>query len=118
LICSTPNRTVTNPGLAADGQPFNPFHVREYSRDEFRDLLAPAFAHVALYGQNARSNWSTKVFSAVGRVMPFRGATRASQALKLPRFVRYDAARAEVVPVQYGREYEYLTAVCRKAALT
>ena len=34
FICSTPNRLLTNPGTAAADRPFNPYHVREYTRPE------------------------------------------------------------------------------------
>jgi SAM-dependent methyltransferase len=43
LICSTPNREVTNPASAIGHRPWNPFHVREYSPREFSDLLSERF---------------------------------------------------------------------------
>jgi O-antigen biosynthesis protein len=45
LIVSTPQAETT------DQAPENPFHEREYSRDDFEALLQSAFGEVELYGQ-------------------------------------------------------------------
>jgi SAM-dependent methyltransferase len=48
VFVSTPNvLTLAPPGAARSG---NPWHVREYHPDEFRDLCAAHFGHVELYG--------------------------------------------------------------------
>ena len=47
LLVSTPNRLVT--GIV--DTPSNPFHVREYTPDEFKTLLKGVFREVSLYGQ-------------------------------------------------------------------
>src|SRR3954453_21880302 len=48
VFVSTPNvMTLAPPGEERSG---NPWHVREYRPDEFRDLCAAHFAHVELYG--------------------------------------------------------------------
>ena len=45
---STPNRlTLAPPGAERSG---NPWHVREYTADEYRELLEPAFSQVELLG--------------------------------------------------------------------
>jgi SAM-dependent methyltransferase len=44
---STPNRLTISPGREA---PINPFHLREYTADEFADALAPYFESVELSG--------------------------------------------------------------------
>jgi len=45
---STPNRlTLAPPGAEKSG---NPWHLREYTVAEYRDLLAPHFSRVELYG--------------------------------------------------------------------
>jgi SAM-dependent methyltransferase len=49
LLVSTPDRDVYSPPGATP----NPYHVRELSRQEFRDLLGSRFAHVALARQRA-----------------------------------------------------------------
>ena len=55
LICSTPDRDVYNPGASPDSDPWNAFHVREYSQPEFVDLLGRHFERVELFGQNPKS---------------------------------------------------------------
>ena len=47
LLVSTPNKLVTG----NVDKPSNPFHVREYTPEEFRSLLAGVFREVSLYGQ-------------------------------------------------------------------
>jgi SAM-dependent methyltransferase len=47
LALSTPNRLTFSPGRAT---PLNPFHTREFSPDEVRDLVAGAFPTVHLSG--------------------------------------------------------------------
>ena len=49
-LISTPNAQVTKP---VDGTPRNPFHVREYRREELRHLLETHFDKVSLFGQRA-----------------------------------------------------------------
>lgn len=51
FICSTPNRTVNNPGTSLMDQPRNRFHVREYTVHELDPLLRAHFANVQWYGQ-------------------------------------------------------------------
>jgi ubiquinone/menaquinone biosynthesis C-methylase UbiE len=47
LILSTPNRAFGPPELHEN----NPFHVKEFTAPELRDLLCRSFSHVELYGQ-------------------------------------------------------------------
>ena len=56
LLLSTPNRVVSSPHLDScnEGQPTNPFHLREYSRAELRTLLSPHFLVQSEYGQEFR----------------------------------------------------------------
>jgi len=49
IIVSTPNKQVFSPGQS---EPINPWHVREYSRDEFVSILASYFEDVQLWGQS------------------------------------------------------------------
>ncbi len=56
LLCSTPNRHLLSPGNTIEDRPANPYHVREYSIDEFRELLGSVFSSVALFGQTWFSN--------------------------------------------------------------
>jgi SAM-dependent methyltransferase len=47
LVLSTPNRAFG----PEERHTQNPFHVREFTADELRDLLKASFNHVQLYGQ-------------------------------------------------------------------
>lgn len=47
FVVSTPNRLTFSPGL---DRPLNPFHTRELSAQELRDLLEPRFEVVRMYG--------------------------------------------------------------------
>lgn len=49
LLVSTPNKDLY---VGGDGGGTNRFHRREYTRDEFRDLLERHFPHVAVWGQH------------------------------------------------------------------
>lgn len=48
FIVSTPNKLVSPQG---NGRPLNPFHVREFTPDEFRELLSKCFSDVWIMGQ-------------------------------------------------------------------
>jgi hypothetical protein len=52
LVLSTPNREFGPPERHA-----NPFHIREFSADELRDMLRASFAHVQLYGQRPSASY-------------------------------------------------------------
>ena len=47
FIASTPNRLVTG----TEKTPTNPYHIREYTPNEFEALLTPLFKNVIVYGQ-------------------------------------------------------------------
>ncbi len=53
LIISTPNTKYYAAARAASGP--NPFHVHEFTFDEFRDALREVYPHVALFVQNHTS---------------------------------------------------------------
>ena len=48
FVVSTPNKLLS---IQQNGRPLNPFHVREFSVDEFHDLLTEHFAGVTIMGQ-------------------------------------------------------------------
>lgn len=108
FICSTPNREVTNPGATIRQPPLNPFHVREYSRQEFLDLLGTRFGSVVLYGQNPCSRAVPRALA----LLPWpQIAARTAQLLKVPRLV-WDPATHLVERADSTRAWEYLVAVC------
>lgn len=48
FIISTPNGELAR---HKDGKPLNPFHVKEYTREEFLGMLKPHFDEIELFGQ-------------------------------------------------------------------
>ena len=55
LLTSTPDRAVSPPPVA--GRPRNRFHVHEWFREEFRQLLSPHFAEIEIRGRFAARRW-------------------------------------------------------------
>jgi SAM-dependent methyltransferase len=53
LVLSTPNRAFGPP----ERHTGNPFHIREFTADELRDLLCTYFDAVQLYGQRPSANY-------------------------------------------------------------
>lgn len=113
FICSSPNRDVTNPRRSLTDRPWNPFHVREYSSKEFFDLLRAEFGRVERYGQHPIHPRVLRVVGGVGRVLP-GGGVRLRQMLKLPRLLCDRLSDHDVLPMQPGRTYEYLVALCAR----
>jgi len=50
FICSTPNKEVMPLNPTSPEKPSNPFHIKEYSVEEFQQLLSRYFKNVDLYG--------------------------------------------------------------------
>lgn len=57
FIVSTPNRALVSPGSGPMNKPANPFHLREWSMNEFRDLLSEFFHMCDTFGQNLYPAW-------------------------------------------------------------
>lgn len=89
LVCSTPNRALSNPGARRGDPPPNPFHRAELSRAELRAALRARFRDVRLYGQLVRMP---------GR---FRRAQRVLEG-------------ASIWPTRLPLEPLYVVAVCRR----
>jgi ubiquinone/menaquinone biosynthesis C-methylase UbiE len=81
LICSTPNRLLTNPGISISDRPFNPYHIREYTHAELKALLERFFSSVVFYGQSAYGLAYIRFLSATGRRFP-KLAVRLHQTRK------------------------------------
>lgn len=113
LVCSTPNRRVTNPQSSIQDKPFNQFHVREYNQGEFENLLKKYFSNIEWYGQNPQSPGRIKFFDWVARKFSSRIAARLAQVLKLPRLLHDNPSNYRVQKLESGKEYEYLVAVCK-----
>lgn len=53
IAISTPNRLIASGG---NKQPLNPFHIREYTAEEFEALLQQSFSDVIIMGQRESRN--------------------------------------------------------------
>ena len=114
FICSTPNRLVTNPGKSLTEHPANPFHIREYSPDEFYNLLKKYFSHIELFGLNPNYRWKVLILRFFGKIFPGHTAARLHQLSKLFFFTFKRDSSYTVKPLSPCYEYEYLVAKCQK----
>ena len=112
FLCSTPEREVISPGRTLEDRPDNPFHVREYSRAEFRTLLRTGFDHIEWYGQTPASDGHQARLGALAARSPVlaRKLHQVRNILRLPgegeaRHAPYPLAGASGWP-------EVLIAVC------
>jgi 2-polyprenyl-3-methyl-5-hydroxy-6-metoxy-1,4-benzoquinol methylase len=69
FICSTPNALITMPPGAR--RPVNPFHVKEYSPDEFKELLRACFGQVSLTGQHVTAAYILALRTSILWSNPF-----------------------------------------------
>jgi ubiquinone/menaquinone biosynthesis C-methylase UbiE len=112
FICSTPDRDVYSPGATPETRPWNRFHLHEFTQAGFIELLGRHFAHIELFGQNAKSPAMTRLRGALGRHTPGYLVVRLTQASKLPRLLYDRLEHHLVVPADPRRRYELLNAVC------
>jgi len=112
FVCSTPDRDVHSPGNTPSDQPWTPFHVREYSADEFVRMLNDRFKDVSVFGQNPALVWATRVKCWIGRKFSRGLVLRINQIVKLTWLINPGSSRHDVVPTVDNRKYEYLVAVC------
>lgn len=68
FVCSTPNRDLLSPGNTLSDTPLNPFHVREYSIDEFVSLTSQCFEGVQLFAQTSFSRRHHHLLRRAGRI--------------------------------------------------
>lgn len=113
LICSTPNRTVTNPGTSLTDRPWNSFHIREYSSSEFVSILKNRFYSLELFGQNCYSPQRITMLNCVASLLVRRAAVRLHQLLKLPRFIFRDSQKHKVQSALELDRCEDIVACCR-----
>ncbi|HUY31741.1 MAG TPA: class I SAM-dependent methyltransferase [Pirellulales bacterium] len=81
FLCSTPNRSLLDPGTSIRDKPFNPFHAREYTLEELEPLLRHYFASVNWLGQSFYGRSYCKILNRIGRFSP-KLAVRMHQARK------------------------------------
>jgi SAM-dependent methyltransferase len=112
FICSTPDRTITNPGRTLDDRPLNRFHVREYSRLELFGLLSAYFENVSLFGQNPCSARRAAFGASIARHLPGPLAARVVQLSKLRHLFGDSPDAHQVHPAREGERFEFVIAVC------
>ena len=117
FLCSTPNRELLSPGNRLEDRPENPYHVREYSISEFRDLLESFFPEVELFGQTWFSNRHARRLARAGARSNHRGVRlhQLRNVIGLP-FER--PARHEPRPIGARGVPEVVIGVCRNARLS
>lgn len=114
FICSTPNRSVTNPGKSFDDPPCNKYHLQEYTTSEFQKALSDQFRTIEMYGQNPLNKKLVSFFSFWGRMVRFPLGSRMHQITKLILSPLRSGSYYQLRPLQPEVEYEYITALCRK----
>ncbi len=107
LIVSTPNKAVYREGLAP-----NPFHVREFTKREFLQMIPDSFKRIDVYGQIEVLPGTASRPPSVLRSM-LAGAL-ASRAVGHTLYVRRMRKRFMVVPAKDPDRYMYFVAVCHK----
>jgi SAM-dependent methyltransferase len=112
FICSTPNRIVRNPGLALSGKPLNPWHLREWTPEEFEILLRRSFGRTELYGQVPQSKGTTRRFELVSRFASSRAGAVLHQLAKFSLVVARSRGPYEVRRLAPQSDYEFIVAVC------
>jgi len=112
FVCSTPNRELLSPGHRLDDRPENPYHVREYSIPEFRDLLESFFSEVELYGQTWFSERHRRKLARAGARSNL-GAVRLHQIRNILGLPFERASRHEPCPLDRDGVPEVVIGVCR-----
>lgn len=82
LLLSTPNRELTNPGKTLGDRPFNRFHLREWTFDEFTELVGQVFPKHEVFVQAPFSTAYARFLRAIGRCSHWLGF-RTHQACKV-----------------------------------
>lgn len=112
LICSTPNREITNPGTALEDPPWNHFHVREYNESEFMRLLSFRFEIVDRFGQNPVHPVISRSSQLIAKFLGTKMAVKYNQVLKC-RWFLWDSGSLHEVQ-KSPRDMEYFVWVLKK----
>lgn len=121
LIISTPNRALFNPGSSLSSKPTNPFHVREWDQNEFKQLLAQYFEIEEVLGQGSQPFWRAFVLGQaaqahwVRRIVDFyvKGKRTIAQMASDPqRF--YGPGSASVCALSPWRVPSYVVCVAKR----
>jgi SAM-dependent methyltransferase len=112
FICSTPNRVVRNPSLQLSGRPLNPWHLREWTPDEFASLLGTRFETTTLFGQEPQSQRVTHFFQRLAAIISRRFAAILRQLIKFRLLILRPRRYYDVQPLGGGADYEFIVGVC------
>jgi SAM-dependent methyltransferase len=115
LLCSTPNRLITNPGTTITDPPWNRFHLREYSLDEFTGLVRKHFDIELILGQNRSSRAAHALLGWLAHLIGTKSVVRLRQIWKCRWFI-LDSTPAHTVQSRDVARCEYLVIVARKPA--
>lgn len=118
FICSTPNRSVSNPGISLQGKPDNPFHVREYTADEFRALLSRYFQSIQLYGQRRVHPAIVKISTWLSLSFGNMVGVRFYRISKLLGFITRNSKKYQVESWRDNCYYTNSIACCREPIQT
>lgn len=111
FLCSTPNRTLGNPGTTLQHRPYNPFHTREFTLEELRERLQAWFSRIQFYGQSPFSQRYVAALNRVGRARP-TFAVRLHQLRKTLALPLDGRRRHWPAPLPLRGEPEVLIAEC------
>jgi SAM-dependent methyltransferase len=114
FVCSTPNRAVTNPGIPITARPYNPFHLREYTREDLDERLCQVFPSVTFLGQSFHGGGYVRALNRIGGLWG-RLAVRCHQIRKVLGVPWERLERHLPTPLPTRGEPEVLVAVCRLA---
>ncbi|WP_052350775.1 methyltransferase domain-containing protein [Paenibacillus gorillae] len=108
FIVSTPNRTVTNPPLYYEEQPFNLFHRFEYRTAELAGELLVHYDIEAMYGQNPVDD---SRFASLNWLRQMSGLEQGREASRI-----MEPQGHQPIPLSQFKSTEpmYVIAVCRK----
>lgn len=102
LIISTPNRKLSSPGKSISDPPDNPFHLIEYTKDEFTSLLSDYFEVIQVYGQRK----ITKYFALplINNII----------RLFIPKLLGPGVGNAKIYKDSLSYVFRYTIAICKK----
>lgn len=116
-LLSTPDREIL-PLFTLDPAEYrNPFHTREYTLPELRELLERQFARCEFHGQCEYAGAATAGAArgvAARLAAPLRGFLGEELKLRIKRRMLGASESPEIFPLE-GRRAKYLLAVCRPA---
>jgi len=102
LIISTPNRKLSSPGKSISDPPDNPFHLIEYTKDEFTSLLSDYFEVIQVYGQRKLTKYFTLPF--INKII----------RLLHPKLIGPNAGNSTVYNDNCSYVFRYTIAICKK----